>query len=67
LPLLREGGLVLADNTLPHHVLTGEEFGTTLYNKAVAEIPELTSVIIPVLRHEDFDGLTVSIKRELNS
>jgi len=63
LPLLREGGLLLADNTLPNAVLTQEESGTKRYNAAVAQYPELTTIIIPVLRQRGIDGLTVSLKR----
>ena len=63
LPLLRGGGLLLGDNTLPDAVLTGEESGTKRYNAAVAERPELTTIILPVLRQHGLDGLTVSVKR----
>lgn len=63
LPLLREGGLVLGDNTLPDAVLTQEESGTKRYNAAVAQCPELTSIVIPILRQHGLDGLTVSFKR----
>jgi predicted O-methyltransferase YrrM len=63
LPLLREGGLLLADNTLPDAILTDEDAGTKRYNAAVAKIPELTTVVLPILRQHGIDGLTVSIKR----
>jgi predicted O-methyltransferase YrrM len=63
LPLLREGGLVLGDNTLPDAVLTTEDSGTKRYNAAVAGRAELTTVIIPILRQRGLDGLTVSFKR----
>jgi len=66
LPLLREGGLLLADNTLPNAVLTQEDSGTKRYNAAAAQCPELTSIIIPVLRQRGIDGLTVSIKRSVS-
>jgi predicted O-methyltransferase YrrM len=62
LPLLREGGLVLGDNTLritPGH----EDPGTMAYNAAVAQRPELTTILIPILRQHGMDGLTVSFKR----
>jgi predicted O-methyltransferase YrrM len=62
LPLLREGGLLLADNTLPDAVLTQEESGTKRYNAAVAQCPELTTIVIPILRQHGLDGLTVSVK-----
>lgn len=62
LPLLREGGLLLADNTL-RDALSEEDSGAKRYNVSVAEHPELTSVIIPVLRQRGMDGLTVSFKR----
>ncbi len=64
LPLLREGGLILGDNTLPHAVLEeGQESGTKSYNSAVAAEPSLISTILPILRGQGLDGLTVSIKR----
>ena len=63
LPLLREGGLLLGDNTLPDAVLTQEESGTKHYNAAVAQCPELTTILIPILRQRGIDGLTVSFKR----
>lgn len=63
LPLLREGGLLLGDNTLPGDVLTDEQSGTKRYNSEVAVSPELTSIIVPILRHHGMDGLTVSVKR----
>ena len=63
LPLLREGGLLLGDNTLPDAVLTQEESGTKRYNAAVAQCLELRSIVIPILRQHGIDGLTVSFKR----
>lgn len=63
LPLLREGGLLLGDNTLPGAVLTLEESGTKRYNAAVAQCSELISIVIPILRRNALDGLTVSFKR----
>ena len=63
LPLLREGGLMLGDNTLPDAVLSGADSGTKRYNVAVAQSPELTTVIVPILRQHGMDGLTVSIKQ----
>jgi caffeoyl-CoA O-methyltransferase len=63
LPLLREGGLLLGDNTLPSTVLTDEESGTKRYNTAVAACSELTTIIIPILRHHGMDGLTISVKQ----
>jgi len=63
LPLLRDGGLMLGDNTLPDAVLTHEDSGTKRYNTAVALCPELTTIVIPILRQHGLDGLTVSFKR----
>jgi len=63
LPLLREGGLLLGDNTLPDAVLTQEESGTKRYNAAVVAHAELTTIVIPILRQHGLDGLTVSFKR----
>jgi predicted O-methyltransferase YrrM len=62
LPLLRVGGLLLADNTLPGAVLTQGDSGTKRYNAAVAECPGLTTIVIPTLRHQGIDGLTVSFR-----
>jgi predicted O-methyltransferase YrrM len=60
---LREGGLLLGDNTLPDAVLTREDSGTKRYNAAVAECPELSTIVIPLLRQRGIDGLTVSFMR----
>ena len=63
-PLTREGGFVLGDNTLPDAVLDpAAQSGTKRYSAAVAAHPALTSIILPVLRHQGIDGLLVSIKR----
>lgn len=63
-PLTRGGGLVLGDNTLPDAVLDpAADSGTKRYNAAVAAHPELTSIILPVLRGHGIDGLLVSVKR----
>jgi predicted O-methyltransferase YrrM len=65
LPLLRPGGLLLGDNTLPDAVLDpAATSGTKRYNTAVAAHPDLDSILIPVLRSHGIDGLLVSIKRE---
>ncbi len=64
LPLIRVGGLILGDNTLPDAVLGATaETATMRYNAAVAANPSLASTIVPVLRHQGLDGLTVSVKR----
>lgn len=64
LPLVREGGLILADNTLPDAVLSADgDAGAKRYNTAVAANPDLVSIVAPVLRHEGLDGLTISIKK----
>ncbi len=68
LPLVRNGGLILADNTLPNEVLDATaESGTKHYNAAVAAHPALVSSIVPVLRRQGLDGLTISIKRTLDT
>lgn len=62
--LVRAGGLILADNTLPDEVLDPNgDSGTKRYNSAVAAHPALVSTIVPVLRRQGLDGLTISIKR----
>ena len=62
LPMLREGGLMLGDNTL--RIAPGrEDSGTMNYNAAVARCPQLTSILLPMLRGRGMDGLTVSLKR----
>jgi len=62
--LVRDGGLILADNTLPDAVLDATaESGTKRYNAAVAAHPALVSSIVPVLRRQGLDGLTISVKR----
>jgi caffeoyl-CoA O-methyltransferase len=64
LPLVREGGLVLADNTLPDTVLDpGVESGIKRFNAEVSAHPDLTSVLVPVLRSRGIDGLLISAKQ----
>jgi predicted O-methyltransferase YrrM len=62
--LVRRGGLILADNTLRPDMLEGTlNSGASRYNAAVAAHPALLSTIVPVLRSQGFDGLTISLKR----
>lgn len=63
--LVRDGGLILADNTLPDAVLHPlETAGAKHYNAAVAEHPDLVTTLVPMLRDiEGIDGLTISIKK----
>ena len=62
--LVRDGGLILGDNTLPDAVLDPDaDSGTKRYNTAVAAHPDLVSALIPVLRDRGLDGLLVSVKR----
>lgn len=64
LPLLRQGGLLLGDNTLPDAVLDdAAQSGTKSYNTAVAAHSGLDSIIVPALRARGVDGLTISIKQ----
>ncbi len=64
-PLVREGGLILADNTLPDAVLSANgDAGAKRYNAAAAAHPDLVSALAPMLRViEGIDGLTISVKR----
>ena len=63
LPLLRRGGLLLADNALPPAVVTGEKGqGAMRYNAEIAAEPGLSSIIVPILRQHGIDGLAVSYK-----
>ena len=53
-------------DTLPDEVLEATaNSGGKRYNAAVAAQPALVSSIVPVLRGQGFDGLTISIKRAL--
>jgi|SRR5580693_11018 predicted O-methyltransferase YrrM len=66
LPLLREGGLVLADNTLPDAVLDPKtDHGIKRFNAELSAHPDLISVLVPVLRSRGIDGLTISAKQRL--
>ena len=66
--LTRDGGLILADNTLrPDMLDPAGDGGAKRYNAAVAAHPALTSTIVPVLRREGLDGLTISIKKAQRS
>ncbi len=72
LPLLREGGLLLADNALPDAVLDADaaQNGPKTYNAQVTAHAGLESIIVPVLRPRGVDvlrargvdGLAISIK-----
>ncbi len=64
-PMVREGGLILADNTLPDAVLSEDgDAGAKRYNAAAAAHPDLVSALAPMLRViEGIDGLTISVKR----
>lgn len=63
LPLTRDGGLILGDNTLPDAVLSPDaDSGTKRYNAAAAAHPDLVSITIPILRQHGIDGLTISVK-----
>lgn len=59
-PMVRTGGLILADNTL--RLDAPPAAGIPRYNAAVARHPGLNSIIIPVLRGDGLDGLLVSVK-----
>lgn len=62
-PLVREGGLILADNTLNASVLDPEaQTGAKRYNAASAARADLVTVIAPVLRTDGIDGLSISVK-----
>jgi predicted O-methyltransferase YrrM len=62
-PLLREGGVILGDNTLPDAVLSSTaDSGAKRYNAAVAAHPDLVSIVVPVLRDQGIDGLLISFK-----
>jgi predicted O-methyltransferase YrrM len=64
MPLVREGGLVLGDNTLPDAVLDPvAESGTKRYKAEVSARPDLNSILVPVLRSRGIDGLLISIKQ----
>jgi predicted O-methyltransferase YrrM len=63
LPLLRERGLVVADNTLPNAVLDPRvRHGAKRYNTEVSARADLTSILVPVLRSKGIDGLSISLK-----
>ncbi len=62
--LVRPGGWILADNTLPPSVLEpAADSGAKRYNTALSAHPELVSIIIPILRDRGFDGLSISQKK----
>lgn len=63
LPLVRPGGLILGDNTLPDAVLDpAGDSGTKRYNAAAAAHPALVTALVPTLRSKGIDGLTISVK-----
>lgn len=62
--LVKEGGIILGDNTLPDSVLDdAATSGTKRYNTTVSAHPHLISSLIPILRSHGIDGLTISVKR----
>ena len=62
-PLVREGGLILADNALPNAVLDAAgDSGAKRLNAAVAADAGLPGTIVPVLRGTHVDGLLVAVK-----
>lgn len=64
LPMVREGGLILADNTMRPDVLDpGSTAGIPRYNAAAAAEESLSSILVPVLRSRGVDGLLISVKR----
>ncbi|MBV8379084.1 MAG: O-methyltransferase [Verrucomicrobia bacterium] len=63
LPLLRVGGLLLADNTLPDNVLVrGADSGVKRFNAEAAAHPDLITALVPVLRSRGIDGLLIAVK-----
>ena len=65
MPLLREGGIILADNTLPEAVLDprAAESGIKRFNADVSAHPDLISILVPVLRTQGIDGLLIAMKQ----
>ena len=65
MPLLRERGLVLADNTLPAAVLDSEaRHGAKQYNADVSARSDRASILVPVVRSRGVDGLLISLKQQ---
>jgi predicted O-methyltransferase YrrM len=63
-PMVRSGGVILADNALQGDVLDpNADTGITRYNKAAAAHPDFDSTLFPVLRERDIDGVLMSIKK----
>jgi len=63
-PMVRRGGLILADNALSGDILNPDsDSGIAKYNKAAAAHPELDSILFPVLRERGIDGVLMSIKK----
>ena len=69
MPLLREGGIILADNTLPEAVLNprAAESGIKRFNADVSAHPDLISILVPVLRTQGIDGLLIAMKQTSRS
>ncbi|BCM89930.1 putative O-methyltransferase/MSMEI_4947 [Abditibacteriota bacterium] len=65
LPLLREGGLLAADNVLSHSTLDARsDNDIDRFNSAVASHPDLISIIVPTLGNRGgMGGMMVSVKR----
>jgi predicted O-methyltransferase YrrM len=66
-PLVRAGGLIVADNVLQPAVLDPDaDTGITRYNAALAARPDLVSIITPTLGR-GLGGLSISVKRSAAS
>jgi len=60
-PLMRKGGLIVADNTLSHGFLNGEASSPiSKFNSAVAADQRLLTALVPIMKH-GLDGMSLSI------
>ncbi len=61
-PLVKKGGVILADNTMPRNMLAPQEGGIGRFNVAATEHPGLICANFPMLRDDGIDALMVCIK-----
>ncbi len=61
-PLVRNGGVILADNTMPRNMEAPFDGGIGRFNVAATEHPGLICANFPMLRDDGIDALMVCIK-----
>ncbi len=61
-PLVKKGGVILADNTMPRNMHAPNDGGIGKFNVAATNHPGLLCANFPMLRDDSIDALVVCIK-----